>query len=196
MKKELALKNRFLLLDNIVWGQEEKNFLKKFISEEDFNPWSGGQIQIGKYLDKELISQHITLLNSFWKKVCIWRNPPIANTNVHTDRGRSCALNFPIKSDGKLCVAKAESISYFEKNRKVKYDEKTPEGQTPYVETWPNFSKETSKHYNCVNITSPVLLDTKTPHCAINLDKNNFRYILTITLNSTYDEIINDYFKK
>lgn len=196
MKKDLALHNRFLVLDTIDWNQTGRDFLKNFIFTESFNSWSGGQIQIGKYLKKNEISPHITILSNFWRKVCIWRNPPATNTKVHTDRGRSCALNFPISSDGMLCVAKAESAWYFEKNRSVIYDFRTPEGQTPYVESWPNYSSETADHYNCIDVNCPILLDTKTPHCGINADKHNFRYILTITFNGTYDEVINEYFKE
>lgn len=171
---------RYLNIDYDKTQFEQESLNRDNLEFALMNPQTGYFICTPK--NKNFLRDFISDLPLQPSAVHFFINPPAV---PHIDRGRSCAINFPINVDGIFFVAKEYPTQWFEDNvlGVPGVEQIGLRGESLH---WPRF-QDTKEHY-CYNESTNkgYILNTSMPHGAIHEGKEK-RYILTLSYSQSYN---------
>lgn len=142
--------------------------------------------RIGKILDKSVMDPVIKNLPVKPDGMYFFVNPPL---KAHVDRGRQCAINFPLDIPGKFFVAKEYPSEWFEQN--TKRVERSVDVLTfkEDIINYPDYVGNEEYYYSGESATKPYMLNTNVPHGVLH-DRSIERFVLTCSYtNISYEEL-------
>ena len=142
--------------------------------------------KIGKIKDKSVMTPIIKLLPVPPSGMYFFINPP---KSAHIDRGRTCAINFPLDVPGKVFAAKQYPSDWFSKNMtKVKRDVSVLSFKEDII-NYPSYESNQDKYDIGESIDKAYLLNASVPHGVIH-DRNHERYVFTCSYTDIeYNEL-------
>ena len=142
--------------------------------------------RVGKILDKSVMDPIIEGLPIKPDGMYFFVNPPL---KAHIDRGRQCAINFPLNVPGEFFVAKEYPSNWFEENtRKIK----APVNVLTFKEdiiNYPDYNGNEDHYYSGESLDTPYMLNTSVPHGVLH-NRNVERFVLTCSYTEkSYKEL-------